>query len=128
MRWEKLNLRQIANRATASINPNIPAIAKRYIGETMGPGRKPIPQYAPDETITIQFQPLTKGDLQHVDGLNMQGLFKSIHVNGSFYSVNREMQKGGDLFIVDGKTWLVIEPLELWPDWSRLLVCLQVDT
>lgn len=98
------------------------------MGEVMGPGRKPIPQYAPDEPITIQFQSLTKGDLQHVDGLNIQGLFKSIHVNGSFYSVNREMQKGGDLFIVDGKTWLVIEPMELWPDWSRLLVCLQVDT
>jgi hypothetical protein len=38
------------------------------------------------------------------------------------------MQKGGDLFIIDGQTWLVIEPLELWPDWCRLLVCLQVDT
>ena len=66
--------------------------------------------------------------MQHVDGLNIQGLFKSIHVNGSFYSVNRTMDKGGDLFIIDGKTWLVIEPLELWADWSRLLVCLQVDT
>lgn len=122
-----MNLRQIANRATASINPNIPATVRRYMGEVMGSGRKPIPQYAPDEVIPIQFQPLTKGDLRHVDGLNIQGLFKSIHVNGSFYSVNREMQKGGDLFIVDGRTWLVIEPLELWPDWSRLLVCLQVD-
>lgn len=100
---------------------------RKYSGEVMGPGRKPVPQYEPDEAIIIQFQPLTKGDLQHVDGLNIQGLFKSIHVNGSFYSVNREMQKGGDLFIVDGKAWLVIEPLELWTDWSRLLVCLQVD-
>lgn len=127
MRWAKLNLRNIANAATRRINPNIQAIVRRYSGEVMGPGRKPIPQYAPDEDITIQFQPLTKGDLQHVGGLNIQGLFKSIHVNGSFYSVNREMQKGGDMFIVDGKTWLVIEPLELWPDWSRLLVCLQVD-
>lgn len=122
-----MNLRQIANRATSSVNPNVQAIVRRYSGEVMGPGRKPVPQYEPDEIITIQFQPLTKGDLQHVDGLNIQGLFKSIHVNGSFYSVNREMQKGGDLFIVGGKTWLVIEPLELWPDWSRLLVCLQVD-
>ncbi|HII3565160.1 TPA: hypothetical protein ACY3LZ_004145 [Citrobacter freundii] len=122
-----MNLRNLANAATRRVNPNIPAVVRRYSGETMGPGRKPIPQYAPDEEIIIQFQPLTKGDLQHVDGLNIQGLFKSIHVNGSFYSVNREMQKGGDLFIVDGKTWLVIEPLELWPDWSRLLVCLQVD-
>lgn len=110
------------------VNPNIAATVRRYIGETTGPGRKPIPQYAPDEQITIQLQPLSKGDMQHVDGLNIQGLFKSIHVNGSFYSVNRTMQKGGDLFLIDGQTWLVIEPLELWPDWCRLLVCLQVDT
>lgn len=125
-----LNLHKISNSLIRSVNPNIPAIVRRYIGEVIGAGsgRKPTPRYAPDEQITIQFQPLTRGDLQHVDGLNIQGLFKSIHVNGSFYSVNREMQKGGDLFIVDGKTWLVIEPLELWPDWSRLLVCLQVDS
>lgn len=122
-----MNLHKIANSAIRRVNPNIEAVARRYIGEVDLPGRKRGPQYAPEETITIQFQPLTKGDLQHVDGLNIQGLFKSIHVNGSFYSVNREMQKGGDLFIVDGQTWLVIEPLELWPDWSRLLVCLQVD-
>ncbi|WP_336281105.1 hypothetical protein [Cronobacter dublinensis] len=123
-----MNLRQIANLATASVNPNIPAIVRRYSGEVMGPGRKPTPQYAPDESVTIQFQPLTKGDLQHVDGLNIQGLFKSIHVNGSFYSVNRTLDKGGDLFIIGGRTWLVVEPLELWPDWCRLLVVLQVDT
>jgi len=123
-----LNLHKISNSLIRSVNPNISAVVRRYSGEVMGQGRKPIPQYAPDEQIIIQFQPLTRGDLQHVDGLNIQGLFKSIHVNGSFYSVNRDMQKGGDLFIVDGKTWLVIEPLELWPDWSRLLVCLQVDS
>lgn len=122
-----MNLHKIANSAIRRVNPNIQAIVRRYAGFTVGPGRSRIPEYEPDQQIIIQFQPLTKGDLQHVDGLNMQGLFKSIHVNGSFYSVNREMQKGGDLFIVDGKTWLVIEPLELWPDWSRLLVCLQVD-
>lgn len=123
-----MNLHRIANSAVRRVNPNIEATIRRYLGETTGSGRKPIPQYAPDEQITIQLQPLSKGDMQHVDGLNIQGLFKSIHVNGNFYSVNRTMQKGGDLFIVAGKTWLVIEPLELWPDWCRLLVCLQVDT
>lgn len=123
-----MNLHRIANSAVRRVNPNIVAIVRRYLGETTGPGRKPIPQYSPDEQITIQLQPLSKGDMQHVDGLNIQGLFKSIHVNGNFYSVNRTMQKGGDLFIIDGQTWLVIEPLELWPDWCRLLVCLQVDT
>lgn len=123
-----MNFHRIANSAVRRVNPNIVATVRRYLGETTGPGRKPIPQYAPDEQISIQLQPLSKGDMQHVDGMNIQGLFKSIHVNGSFYSVNRTMQKGGDLFIIDGQTWLVIEPLELWADWCRLLVCLQVDT
>lgn len=122
-----MNLHKIANSGIRGVNPNIKAVVRRYAGEVIGTGRKPAPIYDPDEEITIQLQPLSKGDLQHVDGLNIQGLFKSIHVNGNFYSVNREMQKGGDLFIIDGKTWLVIEPLELWPDWSRLLVCQQVD-
>ncbi|EOC1689303.1 hypothetical protein ACI1BE_000501 [Cronobacter turicensis] len=123
-----MNLRGIANRATSSINPNISATLRRYIGETIGPGRKPLPQYAPDEQVFLQLQPLSKGDIQHVDGLNIQGLAKSVHINGNFYSVNRTLDKGGDIFIIDGRTWLVVEPLELWPDWCRLLVVLQVDT
>lgn len=122
-----MNLRSIANSLTQAVNPNITAIGRRYKGETIGAGRKPVPAYYDDETVTLQLQPMSRGDIQHVDGLNLQGLIKSVHINGSYYSVNRTMQKGGDLFILDGQTWLVVEPMELWPDWSRCLVCLQVD-
>lgn len=123
-----MNLRSVANSATSNINPNITAIGRRYKGQTVGEGRKQVPSYYDDETVTIQLQPLSRGDIQHIDGLNLQGLIKSIHINGSYYSVNRTMQKGGDLFIIDGQTWLVVEPMELWPNWSRCLVCLQVDS
>lgn len=123
-----MNLHGIVRGAINSVNPDKPAVLRRYLGEIMGPGRKPVPTYYPDQNVSLQLQPLTKGDLMHVDGLNLQGLFKSIHINGAFYSVNRTMQKGGDLFIIDGLTWLVIEPLELWDTgWCRLLVCLQTD-
>ena len=123
-----MNLHGIVRGAINSVNPDKPALLRRYLGETMGPGRKPVPTYYPDQNVSLQLQPLTKGDLMHVDGLNLQGLFKSIHINGAFYSVNRTMQKGGDLFIIDSLTWLVIEPLELWDTgWCRLLVCLQTD-
>lgn len=121
-----MNLHAIVRSAITTVNPDIKAVARIYQGEVIGPGRKPVPQYYPDKDVFLQLQPLSKGDLQHVDGLNIQGLFKSVHINGQYYSVNREMQKGGDLFIIDGKEWLVIEPLEIWQDWSRLLVCLQV--
>lgn len=123
-----MNLHNIVRSVIPAVNPDITATLCRSDGWTTGEGRQRIPKYLPDIQITIQLQPLSRGDLQHVDGLNMQGIFKSIHVNGNFWSVNRNQQKGGDLFIINGETWLVIEPLELWPDWCRLLVALQTDT
>lgn len=120
-----MNLRGIANSITSSINPNITAIGRRYKGEVMGAGRKPIPEYYPDEQVNIQLQPLSWGDLKHVDGLNMQGIMKAIYINGDYYGANRTLEKGGDLFIVNGQEWLVVDPIELWPEWSKVIVCLQ---
>lgn len=122
-----MNLRQIANNAITSINPNIPAILKKYAGETIGPGRKPIPSYLPDQHVTIQLQPISRGDMQHIDGLNIQGLAKVICVNGNYFSVQRELEQGGDIFVINGEQWLVVEPIELWPDWCRLIAVLQVS-
>ncbi|EPF2606997.1 hypothetical protein ACSL74_004424, partial [Yersinia enterocolitica] len=108
------------------VNPFISALVRRSDGFTNGEGRKQVPKYLPDAPATIQLQPLSAGDLKHVDGLNISGLLKSIHVDGNFYGVSREKVLGGDLFIIGSEEWLVIEPLELWPDWCRLLVQLQV--
>lgn len=123
-----MNLRQIANNAITSINPNISAILKKYAGETIGHGHKPVPSYLPDQNVTIQLQPISRGDMQHVDGLNIQGLAKVIYVNGNYFSVQREMEQGGDIFVINGEQWLVVEPVELWPNWCRLIAVLQVST
>lgn len=121
-----MNLHRIVSAAIGRVNPFIEARVKVSDGFEMGPGRKQVPKYLPSQPITIQLQPLSGEDLKHVDGMNLQGLLKSIHVNGSFYGTNREKSIGGDLFIIGNETWLVIEPMELWPDWCRLLVQLQV--
>lgn len=123
-----MNLHKIANSAIRRVNPNIPAILKKYAGETIGAGRKPVPSYLPDQDVTIQLQPLSKEDLQHIDGMNLQGLIKAIYVNGNYFSVQREMEQGGDIFVINGEEWLVVAPVELWPDWCRLVVNLQVST
>ena len=120
-----MNLRGIANSLTSIVNPNISIIGRRYKGETMGVGRKPIPEYYPDEALTAQLQPLSGGDLKHVDGLNVQGIVKSLYINGDYYGANRTLQKGGDIFIIDGREWLVVDHIELWPDWCRVIICLQ---
>ncbi|ECZ9313142.1 hypothetical protein A3T98_12760 [Salmonella enterica subsp. enterica serovar Newport] len=122
-----MNLHKIANSAIRRVNPNISAILKKYAGETIGPGRKPVPSYLPDQPVIIQLQPLDGDDLRHIDGLNIQGLIKSIHVNGNYFSVQREKEQGGDLFIIGEEEWLVIKPIELWADWCRLVVNLQVS-
>lgn len=121
-----MNLHRIAKSAIGRINPFVDVIVRVSDGFEIGAGRKQVPKYLPDKIINIQLQPLSPGDLRHVDGMNLQGLLKSIHVNGNFYGVNRERAIGGDLIIIGGETWLVIEPMELWPDWCRLLVQLQV--
>lgn len=121
-----MNLHRAVRGAISRINPFIPAIVRVSDGFTIGAGRKQIPKYLPDKTISIQLQPLSSGDLRHVDGMNLQGLLKSIHVDGNYYGVNREKAIGGDLIIIGSETWLVIEPMELWPQWCRLLVQLQV--
>lgn len=125
-----MNLRQIANNAITSINPNITSTLRKYAGEGIGAGRKPVPKYYPDQQVTIQLQPVPRGEMQHVDGLNVAGLAKIIYVNGNYFSVNRALEKGGDLFEFEyagaKQTWLVVEPVELWPDWCRLLCVLQL--
>ena len=123
-----MNLHGIVRSAITTVNPDISATLYTYSGETIGAGRKQVPSYNDAVAVKLQLQPLSKGDMAHVDGLNMEGLFKSIHINGNYYSVNRALKKGNDKFVIDGETWLVIEPIELWPDWCRLLVCLQTDS
>ncbi|MBN4857036.1 hypothetical protein H4F83_08990 [Citrobacter freundii] len=123
-----MNLHKIANSAIRRVNPNISAVLKKCAGQTIGPGRKPVPSYLPDQNVTIQLQPISRGDMQHVDGLNIQGLAKVIYVNGNYFSVQRELEQGGDIFVINGEQWLVVEPVELWPDWCRLIAVLQVST
>lgn len=120
-----MNLRNISNSLTRNINPNISVIGRRYKGQTMSAGRVPVPEYFPDEVVTAQLQPLSDGDLRHVDGLNVQGVVKALFINGDYYGANRTLQKGGDIFVINDQEWLVIDPIELWPNWGKVIICLQ---
>lgn len=76
--------------------------------------------------MAIQRQELSFKDLQHVDGLNLQGQLCSIYLNGQIYGADRGTAKGGDKFVICGQTWLVVAVPEQWPDWCRVILCLQV--
>lgn len=122
-----MNLRGIANRATRTVNPNMPGVFQVSTGYTTLPSGKKVPSYNSVD-VEVQFQDLSSTDLRQVDSVNIQGILRSAYLNGNFNGVNRPEQKGGDILIVDGQQWLVVKVPELWPDWCRLIVNLQRAT
>lgn len=126
-----MNLRGIANSVTQAVNPNIPAQIKPSSGGWVtNPDGTREPQFGDPVDVAVQRQALTQKDLMHIDGLNMSGVFAPFYINGNWYSVNRPDGKGGDIILIPSTSeeWLVVAVTELWPDWTRVLACLQLST
>ena len=123
-----MNLRGMVNGVTCSVNPNIPATLKRSAGYVTDVAGKRTPQFQ-ELTGTIQVQPMSTGDLQHAEFLNLQGVLRAVYIHGNWAGVVRGETKGGDVLIFseagENKTWHVVSVVEAWPDWTKVIVCLQ---
>lgn len=122
-----MNLHGLASAAVAAVNPPISAQVFQATGYTTAPDGSRAPGYADPLTLSIQKQELSFKDLQLVDGLNLQGIFCTVFLNGAIYGVDRGTAGGGDKFVFNGQTWLVVAVPEQWPDWCRVILCLQVN-
>lgn len=120
-----MNLHGIASGAIGTINPFVPGTIKVSTGYTTSGSGTRTPTYS-ETAVSVQLQALGYKDLQHIDGLNLQGVVKAAYVNGNFNGVNRPRQQGGDLLIIGSDTWLIVQPLEEWPDWCKFVINLQV--
>jgi hypothetical protein len=106
-------------------------------GATGGPGLYSISQQQtvasePMTTavsILAQVQPLSGGDLRHVDAINLQGSHRAIYISGVLHGGVRVTLKGGDLVVLpDGSTWLVTQSIEPWystAGWVKSIITLQ---
>jgi hypothetical protein len=76
-----------------------------------------------------QVQDLTTDDLRLLAdaGFNIQGIHKSIYLNGAWAGIIRAEQQGGDVFRFGGYDWLVTMVSEQWPDWSKVVVTMQAN-
>lgn len=117
-----MNLHQIAAGAIGAVNPFINVLYRKSTGSTQDATFKRTPTYRDFPSTPIQLQGLSAKDLEHLDALNIQGVLRSIHMNGDTQGVNRGDAQGGDLFVIQGVTWLVVHVMETWPDWSRVVV------
>lgn len=127
-----MNLRGLVNTYTRGINPNTRATRKRSNGYNTDAAGKRTPIYD-DCPVTLQVQALSFGDLQQLDGLNIQGTRRAIYTNGVLSGVIRVAQKGGDLIVFpagvmpEGNTWLCVHVLEQWGPWCKVAITLQND-
>ncbi len=122
-----MNLHSVVSGAVGSINPFVGAQMLVSLGHSTNAAGHRLPVYADPLDVEVQFQPLSYTDLQKISGLNLQGIVKTAYVNGNFEGVNRRRQKGGDQLIVNDEVWLIVQPLEEWPDWCKFVVNLQVN-
>src|ERR1700679_3603194 len=111
-----INLRAVANSQTKAINPNFAATLFISNGNSVV-GYKQIPLYR-QIGVTAEVQPLSSKDIRQIDALNIQGVEKSIYLNGPMIGISRIKQKGGDLIMFpngtfpEGNLFLTIVQLE----------------
>lgn len=121
-----MNIHGIASGAIGAVNPHVLVTVRRSLGTyTTAPDGKRTPAYETMPNVSAQVQPLSPGDVKHLDNLNIQGVLRKVYFYGEVAGVIRASQEGGDLVIMDGKNWLAVHPFEQWPDWCAVALCLQ---
>jgi hypothetical protein len=125
-----MNLHGIVRGAINSVNPDIPATLLRNEGYNTDDTGKRTPVRT-ETAGTIQVQPLSTGDINHTNNLNIQGVLRAVYLHGHWFGVMRSGQTGGDMLrfkdqgsAID-QNWLVVNVMEAWPDWTKVIVCLQ---
>lgn len=119
-----MNLHAIAAPYVAIVNPAVPGALLVSSGYTTSAAGKRTPAYAASVAVMVQVQALSSGELELMEGLNIQGVKRGMYLNGDVKGVDRAAGDGGDLITFDssadvpgalqGTTWLVSVVLETW--------------
>jgi hypothetical protein len=123
-----MNLHGIASGAVGSVNPRI-VISYSACTPTITatPGGPRTPTYLAAVNVVAQVQELTTDDLKHLNDLNVSGIMRKLWSNQLMFGVDRAAGLGGDKVVLpDGTTWLVVRPIEQFPDWNSVAIRKQV--
>src|ERR1700741_178398 len=126
-----MNLRLLANTVIQTVNPDISINWIRSTGGYTTDATGPRTPTTNTTTVMGNVQGLNAKDLAHTDGLNIQGVLRSVHLYGNVQGVVRADQQGGDVLqfseVPGGplRNWRVVLVSESWPDWCRVIVWLQ---
>ena len=67
----------ISNGAVQAVNANIPATLMKSTGYTTSDDFQQVPEYS-QTAVMVQVQAMSQQDLQHIDGLNIQGTMRKV--------------------------------------------------
>lgn len=124
-----MNLHKVVSSAIGAINPNQFVAVRPSNGNIEAADGTLAPSYGPEFKILAQVQPVTGGDLRHIDALNIQGNFRALYFSADVKAGVRTALKGGDLVILPDKSvWLVsqeLEPFFSTAGWTKVFITLQ---
>lgn len=121
-----MNLHGIVANVVSAVNPLIVLSIRTSSGYTTNANGKQVPTYNPAVLVYGQVQSLTAGEIQQMDGMNVQGVRRAIYISGQIDGLIRPNRQGGDLITTpNGQVWLVVVIDEYWEDWCKALVVLQ---
>lgn len=126
-----MNLHGIAAGAIGAVNPFIPVTIQQSNGYSTGLDGARKPQYTSLQT-TAQIQAMSGTEILRMNNLGIQGQLCKAFLNGDWQGIVRADQKGGDIFAFNGpggasQTWMAVQVLETWPDWSCVALCRQLN-
>lgn len=126
-----INIRAMANSVAQTVNPDVLGVWVQSIGGYVTNADGSRTPNTNSVTVRMQVQALNAKDLALTDGLNLQGVLRSVVMDGQPQGVARADQQGGDVLqfaeVPSGpvRNWRVVGVTETWATWSRVVVALQ---
>lgn len=127
-----MNLRGMVNKYTQLTNPNVFINWIQSTGYTTDNTGRRTPTSV-TLSVEAQIQALSTSDLEHTDGLNITNVMRTVYLYGNAAGVVRADNIGGDILVFpeipnsSNKNWLITKVVETWPEWSKVIVSLQVN-
>ena len=123
-----MNLHDIAGPAIGTVNPFVQAQYFASSGSTPNADFTRSASYAAAVPMRVQQQAVNQRTLERLQGLNLQGQFCSLWLDGTAFGVVRPTGKGGDYFVIGAQGWLIVEVPEMWPQSGWVHVTVQLQT
>lgn len=122
-----MNLHALVRSSIQAVNPDTYGTLRQSRGYSTADDGSQVPYYMDPIDVYLQVQPISTGDLEKLDGMNIQGELWAVYLNGrNWDGIVRADRRGGDMLTFFGHQHLVVNVLEQWPDWCKLAVVRQI--